>query len=198
MRKLGIRNEECRIRNAKFENYHAEVASSNCHTGLVSASRFRNKFGMTRFSKLGMAMFAMILSLSMIFALVSCADENGLHDQNALLVTMKFTGFGSVSGNYSIPGNFDGTGSWDNTNVDVVLKDGEGTSNQIAVTVSNIQFSLCPVNSWDRPWNDNGINGNGSSDGKMQNFYIDGLDLGAGEVTLVIDASSGTAVPVVE
>ncbi len=150
------------------------------------------EFGMTRFSKLGMAMFAMMLSLSMM-------DENGLHDQNALLVTMKFTGFGSVSGNYSIPGNFDGTGSWDNTNVDVVLKDGEGTSNQIAVTVSNIQFSLCPVNEWTRPWYVEGsVEGNASDGGTMHNFYIDGLDLGAGEVTLVIDASSGTAVPVVE
>ena len=32
----------------------------------------------------------------------------------------------------------------------------------------------------------------------MRNFYIDGLDLNAGEITLVIDAISGTATPVVQ
>ncbi len=140
-----------------------------------------------------------LLSLVLVFSLGGCADEDGLHDQNALLVTMKFTGFGDTSGEYSIPGNFGGTSSWDNSNVDVVMKDGEGTSNQISVTISNIQFSLCPVNEWTRPWYQEGVcEGNASDSGTMDNFYYDGLDLSAGEVTLIIDASSGTAVPVVE
>lgn len=79
------------------------------------------------------------------------------------------------------------------------MKDGGGTSNKIAVTSSNIQFSLCPVNEWTRPWYQKGVlEGNGSDGGTMQNFYIDGLDLNAGEITLIIDASSGTAVPEVK
>ena len=143
---------------------------------------------------------AALLSLALIFGLASCADADGLHDQNALLVTFVFTGFGDdISGDYSIPGNFDGTDSWDNTNTDVVLKNGEGTSNPISVTIPNIQFSLCPKDEWTRPWYKKGeVEGNGSDKGVMRNFYIDGLDLNAGEITLVIDASSGTATPAVK
>ena len=153
----------------------------------------------TESGKFGIKIFAVVLSLFTVFALGSCADENGLHDQNALMVTFEFTGFGEISGDYSIPGNFDGSGAWDNTNVDVVMKDGGGTSNKIAVTSSNIQFSLSPVNEWTRPWYQKGVlEGNGSDGGTMQNFYIDGLDLNAGEITLIIDASSGTAVPEVK
>ncbi|MCR5219143.1 hypothetical protein [Treponema sp.] len=150
------------------------------------------------------AVFASLAFIALAgLSVTSCADAEGLHNQQALMVTFQFENFGEdISGNYSIPGNFDGSDSWDNTNVDVTLKEGSGTSSQIAVTISNIQFSLVPVNAWNRPWYIKGeVEGNGadpSASGALQNFYIDGLDLSAGEVTLVIDASSGTAVPVVE
>ena len=145
-------------------------------------------------------LFSLVASLFLALSLSSCADEDGLHDQNALLVTFEFVGFGDgVSGSYSVPGNFDGTDSWDNTNADVSLKKGEGTSTQIAVTISNIQFSLVPVGEWTRPWYVKGeVEGNGSDKDTMRNFYIDGLDLNAGEVTILVDASSGTATPVVK
>ena len=128
---------------------------------------------------------------------VSCADVNGLHNQQAVNVTFKFENFGDdISGNYSIPGNFD---DWDNTTQDIVMSGGDGTSNKIAITDSNIQFSLVPVNEWTRPWYTKGVlEGNGSDTGKMRNFYIDNLDLDSGEITIVIDASSGTAVPAVQ
>ena len=69
----------------------------------------------TRNENLGIRMsakFFLLLMISALFAfgLVSCADEDGLHDQNALMVTFEFTGFGDISGSYAIPGNFD---DWD-------------------------------------------------------------------------------------
>lgn len=141
---------------------------------------------------------AVFICLASLFAFSSCADADGLHDQNALMVTFHFTGFGDISGSYSIPGNFD---SWDNTTTDITMKNGEGTSNAIAVTESNIQFTLVPVNGWTRDWYVAGSmegNGNDSGSGKMQNFYIDGLDLNAGEATVLVDISSGTAVPALQ
>lgn len=149
--------------------------------------------------KLLLALSALALSL----CAYSCADEEGLHDQSALMVTFEFSGFGEdVSGEYAIPGSFDGVADkWSHgvDGADVTLKNGSGTSSAIAVTGQNIQFSLCPVGEWTRPWYRKGeVEGNGSDGGTMHNFYIDGLDLDAGEITLVIDASSGTATPVVK
>ena len=129
--------------------------------------------------------------------LSSCADEDGMHDQNALFVTFEFEEFGeNVSGAYAIPGNFN---NWSNASTHVTLTKGAGTSIKMAVTVSNIQFTLVPVNSWTRDWYVEGtVEGNGSDSGTMWNFYLDGLDLNAGEVTVLIDASSGTATPVIQ
>lgn len=142
--------------------------------------------------KIGKILFALLTCLFLCAGVVSCADEDGLHDQNALLVTFEFKGFGEkISGNYAIPGNFD---NWDNATSDIALSKGEGTSSAISVTETNIQFSLVPVGEWTRPWYEKGVlEGNGNDAGKMWNFYIDGLDLGAGEIKLVVDASSGTA-----
>ncbi len=138
----------------------------------------------------------LFLCLASLFGLSSCADADGLHDQNALQVTFVFTGFGDISGDYSIPGNFD---DWDNSTTDITMKDGEGTSNAIAITESNIQFTLVPVNGWTRDWYVAGsVEGNGSDSGAMRNFYIDGLDLNAGEATVLVDISSGTAVPTLQ
>lgn len=150
---------------------------------------------------LALASFALIFAAGLTFT--SCADASGLHNQQALMVTFQFENFGStINGNFAVPGNFDGTDVWDNTNVDVILKEGNGTSNAIAVTSPDIQFSLVPVNAWNRPWYVKGsVEGNGAdptASGALQNFYIDGLDLSAGEITLVVDASSGTAVPFVK
>ncbi len=129
---------------------------------------------------------------SLIF--ISCADVNGLHNQQAANVTFRFVNFGDdIEGNFAIPGNFD---NWDNTTVDVSLTKGRGTSVKIPVTESNIQFTLVPTGSWNRPWYSKGLlEGNGSDSGKMRNFYIDGLDLDSGDITVLIDASSGIAVP---
>ena len=129
--------------------------------------------------------------------LSSCADADGLHNQPELLVTFEFSGFGDISGNYSIPGNFDGNNGWDNTKIDVVMKNGRGVSNEISVTTSNVQFSLCPVNDWSRPWFSAGAcegNGADGSNGN-RNFYIDNLDLSKGKATVVVEVKNGVANP---
>lgn len=163
----------------------------------------KNRFRWLSLSKPHYILACLALCLASLLGLSSCADADGLHDQTALLVTFQFTGFGDgTDGDYSVPGNFDGSDNWDNTNIDVVMKDGEGTSSQISVTTSNIQFSLCPVNTWTRPWYKVGtLVGNGfdnTTSDKYWNFYIDGLDLNAGETTILIDGSAGTATPVVQ
>lgn len=138
--------------------------------------------------------FAAILGSALLFVFASCADADGLHDQNALLVTFEFTGFGQISGTYSIPGNFD---DWDNTQSDITMKKGEGSSSEIPVTTANIQFTLVPVNSWVRDWYKLEVlegNGYDGTAGKYQNFFIDNLDLNSGSVTILIDGSSGSAI----
>lgn len=161
---------------------------------------------MRRISFIKNKMAALSLALCSLFVsalLTACPSADGLHNQPALMVTMEFTGFGNTSGDYSIPGSFDGISDpWTRgmNNVDVVMKNGEGTTiNPIPVTASNIQFSLVPTGEWTRPWNTElGLEGNGSDKGVMHNFYIDDLDLNAGEITLLIDASSGIATPTVK
>lgn len=140
---------------------------------------------------------AFVVCVASLFAFSSCSDADGLHDQNALIVTFVFKGFGNdINGSYSIPGNFN---SWSNTSADVTMSSGAGTSKQIAITNSNIQFTLVPVNSWTRDWYVEGsVEGNGSDSGVMRNFYIDGLNLDSGAAIILVDASSGTAVPVVQ
>lgn len=140
---------------------------------------------------------AALLSAVTLLGITSCADAEGLHNQQALFVTFDFENFGDgISGSYSIPGNFN---NWDNTDINVNMEKGCGVSDPIAITETNIQFSLVPVDSWNRNWYIKGsVEGNGSDVGVMRNFYIDGLDLNAGEITLVIDAISGTATPVVQ
>ena len=102
-----------------------------------------------------------------------------------------------MDGEYTIPGNFN---NWDNTQSTIKLTAGNGSSTPIVISASNIQFSLVKVNDWNRVWYP-AVEGNGSDPsaaGKMHNFYIDGLDLSAGEITLVIDGSAAVATPVVE
>ena len=138
------------------------------------------------------------LTVSALFT--GCPSADGLHNQPALMVKFEFTGFGNISGNYSIPGSFDGdANNWTKkiADVDVVMKDGSGISNPIPVISTWIEFSLCPTGGdWERPWHtEDGIDGNAvdRNSGIKQNIYYTGLNLTAGEVTLLVDASSGTA-----
>ena len=131
----------------------------------------------------------------LLLCLFGCADVNGLHNQEAAMVTFVFKNFPeTVDGEYTIPGNFN---NWDNTQSTIKLTAGNGSSTPIVISASNIQFSLVKVNDWNRVWYP-AVEGNGSDAGTMHNFYIDGLDLSAGEITLVIDGSAAVATPVVE
>jgi hypothetical protein len=145
---------------------------------------------------------ALLVTLS-VFLLTSCPDANGLHNQTGSKVTFVFTGFPeSVNGDYAIPGDFNGDSTWENEvkNVDVTMKNGEGTSTtQFMVTSSWIKFSLVPTGdvSWNRPWYDE-VTGNvedtGTAGSPMQNFFIEGYELGSGDFTITVDCSSGSAV----
>ena len=83
------------------------------------------------------------------------------------------------------------------------MKNGEGTSNPIVISKANIEFTLIETNDagWLRKWYP-AVKGNGVDRGTAghpyQNFYIDGLDLSAGEITLIIDGSDLAATPVVK
>lgn len=131
----------------------------------------------------------------LLLCLFGCADVNGLHNQEAAMVTFVFKNFPeTVDGEYTIPGNFN---NWDNTQSTIKLTAGNGSSTPIVISASNIQFSLVKVNDWTRSWYP-AVEGNGSDAGTMHNFYIDGLDLSAGEITLVIDGSVSPVFPVTE
>ena len=140
---------------------------------------------------------ASLVLVSAGLTLTGCPSAAGLHNQKELLVTFEFSGFGDISGNYSIPGNFDGNNAWDNTNTDVVMRNGSGTSNEISVTSANIQWSLVPVDDWNRPWYSAGVTEGNGADGSSgnRNFYIDNLDLDAGTATVVVKMENGVAVP---
>lgn len=131
----------------------------------------------------------------LLLCIFGCADVNGLHNQEAAMVTFVFKNFPeTVDGEYTIPGNFN---NWDNTKSTIKLTAGNGSSTPIVISVSNIQFSLVKVKDWERIWYP-AVEGNGSDAGTMHNFYIDGLDLSAGEITLVIDGSISPVFPVTE
>lgn len=150
----------------------------------------KNRLRWLNLSKPHYILAALFLCLASLFTFSSCADSDDLHDMDALLVIFQFKNFGSASGEYAIPGNFD---NWDNTTSDVTLSNGAGTSKKIAVTTANIQFSLVPTGTWERDWFEVGkVYGNGTDAGKLQNFYINGLDLDATSVTIVVDASNGS------
>lgn len=152
-------------------------------------------------NKIAILAFIFTLLVS-VFALSSCADANGLHNQTAANVTFIFKNFAEISGDYTIPGNFN---DWDYETSLITMKDGYGKSEAITISKTNIEFTLIQTgdSGWLRKWYAAGVlEGNcvdrGTAGNPYQNFYIDGLDLNAGEITLVIDGSSVTAVPVVE
>lgn len=151
--------------------------------------------------KIKKALTVLIL-ISAALLISACADANGLHNQTAAKITFVFKNFGSISGDYTIPGNFN---SWDNSKSLINMKDGNGQSEPITISNVNIEFTLIQTgdSGWLRPWYSAGVlEGNGVDHGTAgnpyQNFYIDALDLNAGEITLIIDGSDLIATPVVQ
>ena len=138
------------------------------------------------------------LSFMMIFGLFSCADADGLHNQEAATVTFVFTNFPVEDGSYSIPGEHN---NWDNTSESVTIKGGEGTSSSVTVTSSSIEFTLVKKDNWLRPWSkkDGGtINGAGKEGADYyKNFLAEGITLGS-PVKITIDGSTDTATVTVE
>ena len=139
-----------------------------------------------------------LLSFMMIFGLFSCADADGLHNQEAATVTFVFTNFPVEDGSYSIPGEHN---NWDNTSESVTIKGGEGTSSSVTVTSSSIEFTLVKKDNWLRPWSkkDGGtINGAGKEGADYyKNFLAEGITLGS-PVKITIDGSTDTATVTVE
>ena len=151
--------------------------------------------------KIKKALTVLIL-ISAALLISACADANGLHNQTAAKITFVFKNFGSISGDYTIPGNFN---SWDNSKSLINMKDGNGQSEPITISNVNIEFTLIQTgdSGWLRPWYSAGVlEGNGVDRGTAgnpyQNFYIDALDLNAGEITLLIDGSELIATRVVQ
>ena len=145
---------------------------------------------------------ALLLLLCAAFTLTSCADAEGLHNQTAAKITFEFRNFADISGDYTIPGNFN---DWDNSKSLITMKDGNGTSEAITVSNVNIEFTLIQTgdSGWLRPWYTAGVlEGNGVDRGTagnpFQNFYINALDLNAGEITLIIDGADVVATPLVQ
>lgn len=139
-----------------------------------------------------------LLSFMVIFGLFSCADADGLHNQEAATVTFVFTNFPVEDGSYSIPGEHN---NWDNTSESVTIKGGEGTSSSVTVTSSSIEFTLVKKDNWLRPWSkkDGGtINGAGKEGADYyKNFLAEGITLGS-PVKITIDGSTDTATVTVE
>ena len=145
---------------------------------------------------------ALLLLLCVAFTLTSCADAEGLHNQTAAKITFEFRNFADISGDYTIPGNFN---DWDNSKSLITMKDGNGTSEAITVSNVNIEFTLIQTgdSGWLRPWYTAGVlEGNGVDRGTagnpFQNFYINALDLNAGEIILIIDGADVVATPLVK
>ena len=145
------------------------------------------------------AKFCLLLMISTLvaFNLASCADSDGLHDQNAVKLTIKFINFPAEDGDYSLPGDFNGDDAWENENknIDITLKDGTGTSSKtFNLTATWAKFSLVPVGSWTRSWVSAGeLEGNSLDEGKKQNFSVWNISLDTSEQSLIVDGSkSGT------
>ena len=139
-----------------------------------------------------------IFSLVMILGIVSCADVNGLHNQEAATLTFVFTNFPISDGSYSLPGDYN---NWDNTSNAVTIKGGEGTSSTVTVTSSSVEFTLVKKDDWLRPWSkkDGGtIDGAGKEGADYnRNFLAEGITLGS-SVKVTIDGSTDTATVTVE
>lgn len=152
--------------------------------------------------KINKITLTIMVILAFVVGITSCARADGLHNQTAAKVTFVFKNFANISGDYTIPGNFN---DWDNSKSLITMKDGNGTSDEIVVSNANIEFTLIQTgdSGWLRPWYTAGVlEGNGVDRGTAgepyQNFYIDALDLNAGEIILIIDGADIVATPVVQ
>ena len=133
-------------------------------------------------------LLALVLPFCLAMTLTSCADEDGLHDQNALVVKFEISGLGDdVSGSYFVTGEFDG---W-KQNYPVTLSKGAGSVEGIPLTITSMKFSVCDKN-WGRAWYPTleGNQADENSSGKYWNFYIEGLELGAGDATIAISSDN--------
>ena len=157
---------------------------------------------MKKIRKITFVAFVLFSAIFALSGLTSCANAEGLHNQTAAKITFVFKNFANISGDYTIPGNFN---DWDYTKSLISMKDGNGTSEPITISNVNIEFTLIQTgdSGWLRPWYSAGVlEGNGVDRGTAgnpyQNFYIDALDLNAGEITLIIDGADLVATPVVQ
>lgn len=170
-----------KVENGKWktENGKLKVESGKCFLGKILA-------------------FGVILSLALVLGLVSCADADGLHNQEAATLTFVFTNFPISDGSYSIPGDYN---NWDNTSETITIKNGEGTSSTVTVTSSSVEFTLVKKDDWLRPWSkkDGGtIDGAGKEGADYnRNFLAEGITLGS-SVKVTIDGSTDTATVTVE
>lgn len=139
-----------------------------------------------------------LILITILFTIFSCADPNGLHNQEAAQVTFVFENIPTIDGGYSLPGDYQ-VSEWDNTNIDLDIKSEAGSSKIVTITKSTIEFSLVPVESWDRPWYPimKSNHYDYGSGGKQWNFQVIGLPLGQ-DVTIKIDGSSTPASVIIE
>lgn len=140
-----------------------------------------------------------------LFFFVACPNPLGLHNQQAAQVVFVFQNFPEdVDGDYAIPGHFTGSGNAWEVGIDttmIKMTKGNGESDPITCSNANIQFSLVKTGdaAWNRGWYKAGVlEGNGADKGKYYNFYIDGINLAAGEIRILVDGSISPVVPVEE
>lgn len=140
------------------------------------------------------------------FCLCGCADANGLHNQQASQITIKFINFEmAADGEYSVPGGFVSKDDWnlsDHVYTDAMLtiKDGEGTTTVTQTCIlREFDFTLVPVGSWLRPWFP-AVSGNASdptNGNKYWNFGVWATSCGAVTLgipaTIIVDGSTSPA-----
>jgi hypothetical protein len=138
---------------------------------------------------------ALICVFMLGFFATGCADANGLHNQEASYITIKFTNFKAAKdGTYSVPGGFINKDDWSRsdyvyTDTMITLKEGEGTTTVVQKCIlKEFDFSLVSVGSWQRSWYPT-VKGNAydPSTSKYWNFGV--WASGCGAVTLGVDAT---------
>lgn len=134
---------------------------------------------------------ALLCSLALTLTATSCADANGLHNQESSEVTFVFTNFKTAEdGDYSLPGDYSST-TWDNTVTQVAIKDGEGTATPVTMCSTSTTFTLVKPNSWSRAWCTGTCYANAwdNDSASYCNFYVDGIPMGT-TATVTIDGST--------
>lgn len=141
-----------------------------------------------------------IAACALAAVMAGCADEDGLHNNDAptAMVTFHFSNMGQgVNGDYAIPGDYANGNDWDNETTLVKMTAGEGTSEPIEVKQSHIKFSLVKTKDWSRLSWYPAVKGNEWDEGRAQNFSIGDLPLSSGEFTIEVAGDGAETVPVV-